>query len=241
MERVKFLFRFLRYFPQTVYFNFKFLRPKDAIKFPILLYKPRFGKLTGRIEIRNKNIHFGMIRLGYPGNNLYSGKGIFIEIAGDGKMIFEGETFFGNDCGISVGTKGQLIIGNDVFARVGVKICAYHYVKIGERTRIAWNTTIMDSSFHSLKDASTAERLSAKPYGPIIIGKENWLGSGCLILKGAWTNDNVILGARSVLSKKLESEPNCIAVGTPPKVVKKGVYRDMDDCGVDYEWYEESE
>ncbi len=241
MKRIRFLFRFLRYFPQTIYFNFKFLRPKEAIKFPILLYKPRFGKLSGRVEIKSKEIRFGMIRLGFPSNNLYSGKGIFMEIAGNGKLIFEGETFFGNDCGISVGPKGKLVLGDGLYARVGVKICAYHYVKIGERTLFAWNITIMDTSFHTLKDATSGEHLSAKPYGTIIIGKGNWICSECLILKGAWTNDNVILGARSVLSRKLESEPNCIAVGNPPKIVKTGVYLDMKDSNVEYDWYGDCE
>lgn len=45
--RIKFLCRILRSLHKSAYINFKYLPFKQAIKFPILLYKPRFGKLGG--------------------------------------------------------------------------------------------------------------------------------------------------------------------------------------------------
>lgn len=51
MSKVKGYLRILRYLHKSIYFNFKCLPIQQAIKLPILLYKPKFGKLDGRVTI----------------------------------------------------------------------------------------------------------------------------------------------------------------------------------------------
>lgn len=47
-----------------LYFNFKYLPFRQALKIPILLYKPHFMGLSGKINIEGP-ISFGMISLGF--------------------------------------------------------------------------------------------------------------------------------------------------------------------------------
>lgn len=51
-KKFKEILSILRYLPQSIYFNFKYLPIRQAIHLPILLYRPKFKKLSGSIEIR---------------------------------------------------------------------------------------------------------------------------------------------------------------------------------------------
>lgn len=182
-----------------------------------------------------------MISMGFPINRMYPNNGIFLEIAGQGLLQFKGSTLWGNDSAISVGPKGVLEIGNNVLARVSVRCCAYHYVSIGSNTTFAWNILIMDTSFHTMKDAVTHEKVKSKPFSPIIIGNSNFIGSNTTILKGTITPDNTIIAAGTIISKDLHVPKNCVIGGSPVRIIKEGIYFDMDDSGVEYEWYEKKD
>ena len=43
----------LRYIIPTIYFNFHYLPFSQAIKLPIVFYKPHFGKLKGVVKINS--------------------------------------------------------------------------------------------------------------------------------------------------------------------------------------------
>lgn len=53
---------------------------------------------------------------------------------------------------------------------------------------------------------------------PIKIGNNVYIGEGCIILPGVCIGDNVIIGARSTVSKNIPA--NTVAVGSPAKVIK---------------------
>lgn len=52
----------------------------------------------------------------------------------------------------------------------------------------------------------------------VIIGKNCWIGLNSIILKGVSIGDNSVIGAGSVVVKDIPS--NCLAVGSPAKVIK---------------------
>ena len=64
----------LRSLFSTIYFNFHYLPFNQAIRLPILLYKPHLVKCKGSVNISKEGGEFGMIRLGqhiakiYPNN-----------------------------------------------------------------------------------------------------------------------------------------------------------------------------
>lgn len=85
----------------------------------------------------------------------------------------------------------------------------------------------MDTGFHPLVIMRTGKQTKAS--SPIKIGDYNWFGSKCCIMHGVETPKRCIFGLGSVLTKKLNDEPYSLLVGTPPKVVKTGIYKDYDN------------
>ena len=47
MKRFLTFLRVLRYLHMSIYFNFKYLPFRQAVKLPVFLYRPRFGVLGG--------------------------------------------------------------------------------------------------------------------------------------------------------------------------------------------------
>lgn len=60
-KKISHLLILLRAFIPSVYFCLKYLPFRQAIKLPILVYKPHFLKLKGTVVIENENIRFGMV------------------------------------------------------------------------------------------------------------------------------------------------------------------------------------
>ena len=71
--------RFVRFLVPNIYFNFHYLPFKQAVKFPIFLYKPHLLKMKGNVKVENDNIRPGMIRLGYPTVSIYPQNGFIYE------------------------------------------------------------------------------------------------------------------------------------------------------------------
>lgn len=108
--------------------------------------------------------------------------------------------------------KGSVLNGTSVVARS-------KRIEIGEGTYIAPNCIIMDSDFH---DPWPSEGRFARPGiendRDVIIGKNVWIGTGCIILKGTIIGDNSVIGAGSVVNSEIPA--GCLAAGVPAKVVK---------------------
>ena len=79
----------------SLWFNLKYLPFKQAIKLPILLYRPTFLRLKGSVVIESDDIRFGMIKLGLFTSAVYPNSGITIR--NDGILLFKGECYIGND------------------------------------------------------------------------------------------------------------------------------------------------
>lgn len=76
----------LRSILKTIWFNFHYLPFRQAIKLPILLYKPKFLVCKGRIKIDGP-VHFGMITLGCYRVSIYPNTGFTYENWGGGNTF----------------------------------------------------------------------------------------------------------------------------------------------------------
>lgn len=54
---------------------------------------------------------------------------------------------------------------------------------------------------------------------PVKIGKNVWLGEGCIVMPGVTIGDGAVIGAHSIVNKSIP--PASVAVGAPAKVIKK--------------------
>lgn len=215
---------FIKTLPKTIYFNFKYLPLKQAIKLPIWLFNVRLEKLKGTVIIDSKKTYSGMIRLGCISNTLYDCNHKLVW-ENRGEVVFNGSCIIGHGSGISTGKNGLIIFGNNFLATTTVKIISYISIVFGENVRVAWESIIMDTDFHETIDISTNER--SNPKSPIKIGDNNWIGIRTSILKGTITPDFTIIGACSVLNKQYNTPEYSIIAGKPPKVAKNNVKRDL--------------
>ncbi len=138
-------------------------------------------------------------------NNFTAGEGSYLYhgcyiLNSNGKFILGNNSHLGAYCFINV-AYGTVCIGDDVAIGPGTKIFAYsnHFEREKRVTEVRIN-----------KD--------------IIIKNNVFIGANCTILPGTTINDNVIVGAGSVIKGNLES--NCIYAGVPCKRIKEKWYEE---------------
>ncbi|MBL7185426.1 MAG: acyltransferase [Phycisphaerae bacterium] len=103
-------------------------------------------------------------------------------------------------------------------ASVGIGSIVVGPVQIGENAACAQNCFISGQS-HLYEDISKNFRRQGFQIAPVIIQKDAWIGSNCVILPGVKIGNNSVIGAGSVVVSNIP--PYSVAVGNPAKVIKK--------------------
>lgn len=214
----------------SIYFNFHYLPFKQAIRLPIMLYKPHFKSLKGKIII-DAPVKFGMIRLGLQSVSIYPNTGIVYENHG-GTIVFKGKAFITNDTAITIGEGAILECGHQFMLNASSKIICYHKIVFGKYCRIAWENIIMDTDLHTV---TRADGTNSKGYGPIIIGDNCWIGTRTMILKNTQLPPYTTVQAQTLLNRKYDIAPKCV-IGSSAEVVIKATdtYRDMKNDKIRY-------
>ncbi len=220
MSKLELVRKFLRYLPHTIFFNFKYLPFRQAVKLPILLYKPHFVRLKGTIRIDADEVRPGMIQMGSLINTCNPNNGITFDI--DGSIIFKGRAIFANDSYIMIRDGGVLTLGKDLDCNCKIK-CAKS-IEIGDETWIAYDSMIMDSDWHALTDMTTGKLLNKT--SPVKIGKHNFISYKCIVTKGTVTPDNATFMPCSILNKVYEEGEYPLFGGNPCELLDEGYYMD---------------
>lgn len=114
-------------------------------------------------------------------------------------------------CILQTGQEGAVIrIGNGC-GLSGVSIVADSEVIIEDHVTIGANTLIGDRDGHPDRLHTTAK--------PIRIGHHTFIGMNSMVMKGVTIGEHSIIGAGSIVTKDIPA--NCIAVGSPCKVIKQ--------------------
>lgn len=208
------------YLIPTIYFNFRYLPLKQALRFPIMLYKPHFVKLKGKVIIYASKIRPGMIQMGRLYNTCNPDNGISLDI--DGTIIFKGKAVFSNDSYIMIRDGGVLTLGKDIDCNCKIK-CAQS-IEIGDETWIAYDSMIMDSDWHALTDMTTGKLL--KKTAPVKIGKHNFISYKCIVTKGARTPNDATFMPQSLINKVYEEGEYPLFGGNPCRLIDEGYYMD---------------
>lgn len=151
-------------------------------------------------------------------NHLNAKIGVFCDfyIEKDMNTISFGKNIvFKNNCSIIVKKTGTLKIENNVFFNNQCSINCLNQIEIGENTLFGESVKIYDHN-HAYNET----KIKHKEFNtaPIKIGKNCWIGSNCIILKGVTIGDNVILGAGCVIHKDIPS--NSIIINKQEHLVK---------------------
>ena len=162
---------------------------------------------------------------------------------GEGTVITEnasisvgnGSVTIGKDCHISAGfvcqSRGQIRVGDRLFAGGSTVIGAVDRIEIGDDVIISNHVHIYDNNNHPTEpEKRLAMTQSLNFHGPlwkwdqaasapIVIGNNVWIGEYSAILKGVTVGEGSIVAAHAVVTKDVP--PYCIAAGNPARVVKR--------------------
>jgi maltose O-acetyltransferase len=107
-------------------------------------------------------------------------------------------------------------IGSRTAISNNLSIVAMASVKIGEDCLIGDMVSIYDCDFHEIEPER--RRSSSGKICPVVIGKNVWIGSRVLILKGVSIGPNSVVAAGSVVVESIPA--NVVAAGVPAKVIR---------------------
>ena len=226
-NKIKPIFSVLKHLYKTIFFNFYYLPFNQAIKLPIVfMSNVKFISMKGTVKIVAP-IQPGMIRIGVDGNVLYKQfKTSVIWANYGGTVEFGNMVIYNKGASFEIGSKATLHLGNNLHFGPLHRIACYDNIYIDDNTRCAWETIIMDTDFHSTINVETGEQSPLTK--PIHIGKNNWIGTKCMVMKGAVTPDFCIASACSLLNKKYDIPNYSLIGGIPAKFIKQGLFRDLN-------------
>lgn len=207
---------------KTIYFNYRCVNYKDALKMPIYIYKNTIlQSLTGHIEF-DCLVTSGIVKWGYDYGFRANGK---TRIRIEGRIIFKGKSYFSMASNIAVFKYGTLIMGEDTAVWENCLLYCAEKIEIDRGGKITYQSSIMDTDFHYMVNLN--DRSIKKCTKPIYIGKYVWVGNRASIKKGAYIPDyTIIASSYTVVSKNYSNIPAfSILGGCPAKVIGSGYVR----------------
>lgn len=116
----------------------------------------------------------------------------------------------------------EIVIEDNVIINPYAHITACNYIRIGRGCLLGKNVTITDNSHGYITKNETHTPPLKRPLyskGPVIIGKNVWIGDKATILPNVTIGDGAIIGANAVVTKDVP--PFCVVGGNPAKVLKR--------------------
>ena len=151
--KIGYFFRLLRSLVPSLIFCFHYLPFRQAVKLPILVYKPHFLNLKGKLRIENENIRCGMIRLGFLAVKAYPDTGI--SWSNEGEIIFKGKCIIGASSFVVCGLQGKIVFGDDFKATSSLHLVSICCIEFGGKNWVGWDPTILQqTSIMKLKPIS---------------------------------------------------------------------------------------
>ena len=205
---------------RSVFLNFYLLPIPQAIRLPLLFaHNVKISAIyRGGVILNNKMVKPGMVQIGYEVVGNIDGKyeRSIVEIRKTGKVIFDGVCCLGS--GIRLNVHRTLQFGDNVRINGNTNICCFSSIEIGCNTLVSWDCIFMDTDFHKIYINEKVLNENSS----ITIGKNCWIGCRTIVLKGAEIPCGSVIGAGSLVCKKLDKE-NSIYGGNPVRLLKESI------------------
>lgn len=126
------------------------------------------------------------------------------------RIIYGHNVIFGKGVGfrkgfhISIEQDGKIKVGDKVFFNNFCSVNSLEYIEIGDNTIFGECVRIYDHN-HRFKDRNKKIMEQGYNTGRVKIGKDCWIGSNVIILKGVTIGDGVIIGAGCIINKDIPS------------------------------------
>lgn len=163
------------------------------------------GDSENHIQVEDAQVRRCSITIEGRGNRLIIHKGCNLR----GLTI----EVLGNDCTLEIGKN----VKNTGPGKLSCRERGTRLV-IGDNSLLATGITMLTSDGHDIYDSAETR---INPARDIIIGSQVWIGQEAMILKGAHIEDGCVIGARSIVTGKIEAAS--IAVGNPAKPIRSNI------------------
>jgi acetyltransferase-like isoleucine patch superfamily enzyme len=108
-----------------------------------------------------------------------------------------------------------LIVGAGV-GLSGTVLCAGAAIDVGENTIFGAGAMVLDNDFHAFSERTGWMSENTSNARPIRIGRDVFIGTRAIILKGVTIGDRAIIGAAAVVTKDVPA--GFVAVGNPARI-----------------------
>lgn len=210
--------------PKSLYVNFKLMPFREAIKMPIFVrYNCHIKALKGLISVNRGGVKTAMLQIGFGNVGVFDKTYQRSMLQIEGKIELNGKACFGHGSRICVTKNGTLTIGKNFVNTAMMTLICDETIIFGDNVTTSWNTLVMDTDWHAIKNTLTNEiRLCKKP---IHIEDKVWLCTRSVVLKGSQISEGCIVGANAVVSGKFTT-PNTLIAGNPAKEIKHNLTMD---------------
>lgn len=191
---------------------------KRAIRLPIIVrYNTQLKSLSGKVICSYRELRFGDVKIGFGDVGIFDKRyeRCILEIAG--KIVIRGNVHFGVSSKICVMQNGILEFGEKFVNSAKMTIICSKNIRFEDNVLTSWDTLVMDTDFHQTIYLDSGQLSIMEK--PIHVGRNVWIGTRAVILKGSNIADGCVIGANSIVSGKLESE-NIVIAGNPAKIVR---------------------
>lgn len=215
----------LKYLPDiipTVYFNFRVLPFKEAIKLPFFVshkYKWKIEDYKAiSIDVPIDKIKRFMVRFvnGGSADIIPNKYGIIVQNDG-GKIIFKGDCQFSAGCSVR-SSGGVISFGENFSANRNCNLSATKEIKFDNNVLLGFRVSVRDSDGHNV----IYKEKRSENTNDIHIGNHVWICAGAIITKGVQIGSDSVVSAKSMVLRGNYNE-NTLIAGSPAKVVKEDI------------------
>lgn len=127
-----------------------------------------------------------------------------------------GQCRLGRNAHFETGGDGRISVGSHVRMSAGVHVVSHHEVSIGDDCLIGEYVSIRDANHTTTGDGPY--RSQGHDSKPIRIGRNVWIGRGCVVLGGVSIGDDAVIGANSVVTRDVPA--GSLSVGAPARAIR---------------------
>jgi acetyltransferase-like isoleucine patch superfamily enzyme len=212
-------FLLLRGLPKTVYFNFRSVPFRQAIRLPLLVSpKVALYDVRGRVTIRGP-IRPAMILIGFGELGAFDYRRARAVWQVAGHVVFDGSVRLSNGFKLSVAPSGTVTFGTGNIGIPESQVICRKRITFGKAVGVGWGVLITDTDFHVLQ---TIDGEPGPAEAPVEIEDGCWIGARSTIVKGVRLPHHTVVAAGSVVARSVE-EPNTVIAGNPAKTIRTGV------------------
>jgi len=115
------------------------------------------------------------------------------------KFIIGKKSTFRRNFHVMIEDNGKVQIGSNVFFNNGCSLSSLKLIEIGDHTIFGENVLIYDHN-HKFRKSDSSVKEQGYSIEEVKIGKNCWIGSNVVILKGVHIGDNSVIGAGCVVN-----------------------------------------